>query len=168
MTVWKFSKKEDSMTTAVRDAQVFRYESREIDRGKSTTWLCRSDILSGMVQVVKDGGETNLHAHPNNDGFWMVLSGRARFYGEGDVLLADLGKFEGILIPRGFQYWFESASEEPLEILRVGAIDPNARGERIDYTPLTKGTMESKHFSPAAPERVGAAAVSRPPDGWER
>lgn len=156
------------MTSAVREATVFRYEMPDLERGKATIWLCRSDILSGVIQVVKEGGENNLHSHPTNEGFWFVLGGRARFYGEGDVLLAELGKHEGILIPRGLKYWFESASDEPLEILRVGAIVAGAKDERVDHTPQTEAVITSKHVAAAAPERVGAATVSRPPEGWLR
>jgi quercetin dioxygenase-like cupin family protein len=153
---------------ASKEAQVFRYETPDLDKGKASTWLCRSDIMSGMIQVVKDGGETNLHAHPGNEGFWMVLSGRAKFYGEHEEVLADLGKYEGILIPRGMRYWFESASEEPLEILRVGAMVPQVKVDRVDFTPPTASTTESRHLAAAVPERAGTVAVSRPPDGWER
>jgi mannose-6-phosphate isomerase-like protein (cupin superfamily) len=53
----------------------------------------------------------------------MVLKGRARFYGEGDELIAELGPHDGILLPRHFKYWFESASEETLELLQVEAAD---------------------------------------------
>jgi mannose-6-phosphate isomerase-like protein (cupin superfamily) len=119
------------------EPQVFKYETPQTDgTGKVHSFLCRSDILSAGIQLVTDGGETNLHAHGGNDGFWFVLSGRARFYGEGDVVIADVGKHEGILIPRGFPYWFEKAGDEPLEIMRVGATAQNEKNERINYTPL--------------------------------
>jgi mannose-6-phosphate isomerase-like protein (cupin superfamily) len=32
--------------------------------------------------------DTGLHSHENLDGFWFVLSGRARFYTTGDKALA--------------------------------------------------------------------------------
>src|SRR5919202_113753 len=95
--------------------QVFKYERPPLDRGKIVQRLARSDIMRANMQVLQEGGENNLHAHPNSDGFWLVLSGRVRFYGEGDVLLAELGQHEGILMPRGFKYWFESVGDEPVE-----------------------------------------------------
>lgn len=104
-------------------AQVFRYERPDFKGVKRSVELCRSDILRGLVQVVNEGGENNLHAHTGDDAFWMVLGGAAKFYGEGDKLIAELKKHEGIFIPRGFKYWFESAGDEPLEILRVSARD---------------------------------------------
>lgn len=115
--------------------KVFKYEKPEFDHGKAMVWLARSDIVWGLVQVVKEGGETNLHSHSAVDGFWMVLSGRARFYGEGDQLIAELGKYEGVLIPRGAKYWFESAGDEPAEILQVAGFVKGEKEQRTDYTP---------------------------------
>ena len=77
------------------------------------------------------------------DGFWFVLGGLVRFYGEGDKVLAELGKHEGVLIPRGFPYWFENAGDEPLEILRLGSSAQDTENKRIDYTPRTKGGAQS-------------------------
>lgn len=102
--------------------QAFRYEKpKKFSSGKASVRLCNSDVLSGLVQVVQDGGENNLHYHKTSDGFWLILGGRAKFYGPGDVELGEFGPHEGILIPRGARYWFERVGEEELEILRVGA-----------------------------------------------
>lgn len=125
-----------------KEVQVFKYERPEFEGVKKSIQLCRSDILKGLVQVVKKGGENNLHAHTGDDAFWLVLSGAVKFYGEGDKLIAELKKHEGIMIPRGFMYWFESASEEPLEILRVSARDQNAESKRVNYTPLKPWMVE--------------------------
>lgn len=101
--------------------QAFRYQKPDkFSSGKASVRLCNSDVLMGLVQVVRDGGENNLHYHKTNDGFWLVLSGRAKFYGPGDVELGEFGRHEGIMIPRGARYWFERVGEEDLEILRVG------------------------------------------------
>jgi mannose-6-phosphate isomerase-like protein (cupin superfamily) len=131
------------MATTTAQPQVFKYEyPAEEVKDKTVVRLCRSDILSAGMQVVTTGGETNLHAHGGNDGFWLVIEGRARFYGEGDVVIADVGKLEGVLIPRGFPYWFESSSDEPLQILRVGATAQNEKSERINYTPMKDFYLE--------------------------
>lgn len=118
-----------------KEAHVFKYEKPESGGVKKSIELCRSDILRGLVQVVKEGGENNLHAHTGDDAFWMVLGGAVKFYGEGDSLIADLKKHEGIFIPRGYKYWFESASSEPLEILRVSARDQKIENKRVSYAP---------------------------------
>ena len=110
------------------EAQIFRYKklSSDFETGRKNTMLCQTDHIVGAVQLIKKGGETRMHSHANLDGLWMVLSGKARFYGEGengeDVLLGEFGQHEGVLIPRNFRYWFECASEDqPLELLQVEA-----------------------------------------------
>jgi mannose-6-phosphate isomerase-like protein (cupin superfamily) len=67
--------------------------------------LVKTQTMMSMVQVFRgSGGEQELHMHTAMDGFWFVLSGRARFYTEGDELVADLGPHEGILVPSGAKY----------------------------------------------------------------
>lgn len=113
--------------------QVFKYEKPDdMPGGKAIVQLAGSDVIRGRVQVVREGGENNLHSHRGMDGFWMVLSGRVRFYGPEDVLIGDFGKYEGILIPRGEQYWFESASDEELEILQMAGFEMGTNVERVD------------------------------------
>lgn len=127
------------------ELQAFSYERVDSDMAKKVVPLCRTDLLTAGVQIIKDGGENNLHAHPGNDGFWFVLAGRARFYGEGDVLLGEFGKHEGILVPRGVKYWFESASPETLEIMRVGAAAAPNDIRRVDHAPITAATVAAYH-----------------------
>src|SRR3546814_19272608 len=89
--------------------------------------MVRSDMMFSMVQIIKEGGEQELHSHGGQDGFWFVLRGSARFYGERDVELATLQQHEGIFIPRNFIYWFEVVGGEPLELLLVEALDTRVK-----------------------------------------
>ncbi len=126
----------------VQEAKTFRYKTPEFEGVKKSMLLCNSDLMKVMVQVVKDGGENNLHSHTGDDAFWFVMSGAVKFYGEGDKLIGEFKKHEGILIPRGFQYWFESSGSEPLEILRITAKDQNVENKRVNYTPLKRWQQE--------------------------
>ncbi len=119
-----------------KEVRTFKLERPAFEGVKKSTLICSSDILRGHIQIIKKGGENNLHTHTGEDAFWLVLSGAVKFYGEGDRLIGSLKKDEGILIPRGFKYWFESASEEPLEILRVAARDQGAENKRVNCAPL--------------------------------
>jgi quercetin dioxygenase-like cupin family protein len=120
---------------------VFKYKSRPITRPKEFDLLSQSDLIVAGVQTVGEGGETNLHSHPHIDGFWFVLRGRARFYTTGDEVVADLGPYEGIHIPRNFRYWFEGVGEDNLEILQVQASDRSvstvfgSERDRLDHAP---------------------------------
>ena len=81
--------------------------------------VVRGDLMRLNVQIVKEGGENNLHYHTGGDTSWMVLKGAARFYGVGDKLIGELGPNEGILLPGGSRYWFEKVGSEDLEILQI-------------------------------------------------
>lgn len=101
----------------------FRYDTPAADKPKTIVWLAKTDRLFATVQVIASGGETNLHSHSHLDGFWYVLKGRARFYSDVDTVHCELGPSEGVLIPRGARYWFESAGDQPLEILQLECSD---------------------------------------------
>lgn len=113
----------------------FAYAKPEgVATGKGFVNLGRSDIVKGMVQIVKkDGGENNLHYHSRMDTFWMVLKGRVRFYGPGDVVLGEFGPHEGTITPRFSRYWFENVGDGDLELLQVAAYsEPGKDGGRMD------------------------------------
>ena len=131
---------------STKEAAVFRYQTPEFEGAQAKVWLARSDIVFAAVKVIREGGENNLHSHTALDGFWFVLKGRARFYGEGDVLLGDLGPQEGIFLPRGTMYWFEAASGELLEILQVEAIDKSVENRRNDHQPRTAKMLVREDF----------------------
>ena len=128
-------------------ASPFGYQRPEkLEKGKGIVRLCRSDIVYSTVQVLKEGGENNLHAHTAQDGIWIVLKGRVKFYGKDNAVLAELGPLQGIHLPRGFYYWFESASPETLEILQVEAIDKTVKNERLNATPQKDFSKEIQYL----------------------
>jgi mannose-6-phosphate isomerase-like protein (cupin superfamily) len=124
------------MATPSEDSPYRKFTVRPqlLESGKTSAMLVRNRDINCGVQVVAKGGETNLHAHSAADEIWYVLSGEATFYGENDVVVAKLGKNEGLLIPHGAPYWFESSQPENLVILRFGAnIASAGKDKRIDY-----------------------------------
>lgn len=130
--------------------RVFKYETptewSEVQkkRGKQSVNLARAGGLLVGVQVVTHGGETNLHAHTDRDSTWLVLKGRARFYGTDDVVVGELGSYEGIVIPAGVPYWFESASSEQMEILHITAQN-GFEGGRINHQDLLPQQADRHH-----------------------
>lgn len=117
---------------AERRMASYRYVRPESlgDANKGLVRLASTDLMRGAVQVIEDGGENVLHYHEGMDSFWMVLKGKARFYGPEDKLVGEYGPHEGLVTPRGARYWFEKASEEPLELLHVAAYDTRSKGAR--------------------------------------
>jgi mannose-6-phosphate isomerase-like protein (cupin superfamily) len=129
-----------------QEPKVFKYQTPQFDGVKKTLQVCNSDLMKVQVQVVKDGGENNLHSHTGDDAFWYVMSGAVKFYGEGDEVIGEFNKGEGILIPRGFKYWFESSSSEPLEILRVTAKDQKVENQRVDHSAKKQWMVDQNTF----------------------
>ncbi|HEU4640525.1 MAG TPA: cupin domain-containing protein [Candidatus Binatia bacterium] len=129
-----------------QEPKVFKYQTPQFDGVKKTLQVCNSDLMKVQVQVVKDGGENNLHSHTGDDAFWYVMSGAVKFYGEGDEVIGEFNKGEGILIPRGFKYWFESSSSEPLEILRVTAKDQKVENQRVDHSARKQWMVDQNTF----------------------
>jgi mannose-6-phosphate isomerase-like protein (cupin superfamily) len=132
----------------------FSYAKPEgVSAGKGFVNLGRRDIVRGAVQVVKKhGGENNLHYHTNSASFWMVLKGRARFYGPGDVLIGEFGPHEGTITPRYSRYWFENIGDEELEILQVAAFSEGAKTSgRTDVSEQRFKVATAEHFEAAAP-----------------
>jgi mannose-6-phosphate isomerase-like protein (cupin superfamily) len=128
--------------TRIPRATPIRYAKPPGDGAKQVVKLARTDRMIANVQVIRKGGENNLHSHRHLDGFWFVLSGRVRFYGEGDVVLGEFGRHEGMLVPRHVKYWFESVGSEDLELLQLEAFDTSIPDDdtlykdRINFTPL--------------------------------
>jgi len=129
-----------------QEPEVSKYQTPQFDGAKKTLQVCNSDLMKVQVQVVKDGGENNLHSHTGDDAFWYVMSGAVKFYGEGDEVIGEFNKGEGILIPRGFKYWFESSSSEPLEILRVTAKDQKVENQRVDHSAQKQWMVDQNTF----------------------
>ena len=116
----------------------FKCTALELDEGrpKKLRYLHKGSLLQVELQLVGPGGETNLHAHTGQEESWIVLSGKARFHGREPGETWDIGPFDGVFIPQGTPYWFESVGDEPLEILRVSARNPNTQDERVNYEAL--------------------------------
>ena len=131
------------------EMELIKYTQPEIEHGKKVTWIAQTNRLIATIQTIRDGGETNLHAHKSLDGIWWVLSGQARFYSDETTVFAELGPGEGVLIPKGVKYWFESAGEEPLQLFQVECAYHDLMTakdifeDRVDYTPPKERLLES-------------------------
>ena len=98
---------------------IFRLHAQLLDQGRSNTPLAETDNMWATLKVYASGGENGLHAHPNEDHMFVILQGTARFFGPNDETV-DLGRYQGIMLPAGSYYKFQSTSEEPLVLMRVG------------------------------------------------
>ena len=106
--------------------------------------LAGTNSCRASVQVLNQGGENNLHYHPNLDLIYMVLKGRVTFYGPGDKVIGEYGPLEGLLLPENSRYWFKSVGEEEAWLLQIAG--------------YPKGAEASKRI-PVEPARADAGGV---------
>ena len=111
---------------------LFKLQAPLLDQGRGNYPMANTENMWATVKVYASGGENGLHTHPNEDHTFIILAGRARYYGpEGTI--GERGPLEGIMIPAGAYYWFEAISSEPLVILRVGCrVGPQDPGGRLN------------------------------------
>lgn len=147
------------MSTAGQDTEpvAFKLTQPETIDGKQYVGLGKAGMIVASAQYVTDGGDNNLHAHSAEDEAFLVLTGRIRFYGRDNEVLAELGPMEGIAIPRMFPYWFESASDEVLTIFKIGAHDPRFKNERVNFEGLTEAQIARGDGHPSTGRDATAA-----------
>ncbi len=134
------AKKEAFFEKAEAAVHSFKFTRPDIDfqskKKKIHVRLAGTNSCRASVQVLSEGGENNLHYHPNMDLIYMVLKGRVRFYGAGDKLLGDYGEMEGVLLPENARYWFESVGDEEAHLLQIAGFPKGIdKFERIPLTP---------------------------------
>jgi len=130
--------------------QTYSFKAPEsYTRRKAIVKLTSNERGAVAVHCLGQGGENNLHYHAGVDITWMVLKGRARFYGpENDKVRGEFGPHEGLLIPAGARYWFESCGTEDLELLQIKHFHKGrGKDKRIDAAPRDWDIMQSSnHF----------------------
>lgn len=123
------------------------YQKPTLSGPRGMTMLAFSDILSVIVQTMAPGARQGLHTHGSYDGFYFVLSGRARFYGRGNELFAEIGPNEGVFVPRGTPYAFEALGGE-VQLLAIDATDKTQKETFISH----EAGSDKANFEFFAPE----------------
>ncbi len=102
-------------------AQVFTLKTPYLEQGITSDLRSQTDMLSVLIKVYADGGENRMHNHPDEDHSFIVLEGEATFHLESDDNVRVVRPYEGVMLPKGASYWFQSSGEGNLVMLRVGA-----------------------------------------------
>ena len=109
-------------------AEVFSMKTPLLSAGNSFKHLADTEGLWLHVKVYAEGGENALHAHTTEDHAFVVLDGQATFFAA-DGSTTVVGKNEGMMLPKGALYNFQSSGEGNLVMLRVGT-GPNGNPYR--------------------------------------
>ena len=114
--------------------EVSVFEEPKMSRGRAIIRMGNVAGVRPIAQVFGPGdGEIHTHSHPDEDGYWFVLSGKAKFYDRHDEVIAERGPHQALLMPHGFPYWFENAGDTNMSLLRVAAkVDPKSESSTPD------------------------------------
>ncbi|MDQ3485121.1 MAG: cupin domain-containing protein [Actinomycetota bacterium] len=120
--------------------------------GRTNQVLARTATTEVRAKVYAEGGENGLHTHLDEDHTFFVLDGQATFYGPDDQSTV-VGRYEGILVPAGAFYRFQSTGDTNLVLLRFGADVPAPEGTSaprigIDGSPLAGKDPRNKQVPP--------------------
>ncbi len=104
-----------------------------LEQGTSYDPLATAENLWVNIKVYASGGENALHAHGGEDHAFIILQGKATFtFGDGRT--SEVGKHQGVMIPKNASYKFIADETENLVMLRVGGGERKEKG----LTELTK------------------------------
>ena len=68
------------------EPQIFQVRTQLLSQGRSDYTLARTKALSIRIKCYAQGGENAIHTHPGQDHSFIVLAGKAKFYGVDDEI----------------------------------------------------------------------------------
>jgi mannose-6-phosphate isomerase-like protein (cupin superfamily) len=121
-------------TAPAIEPEILALRTQLVSAGHTKTLLAKTDNVTFHIHCYgAKGGENGLHAHIEEDHIFVVLQGEAQFFGL-DGPLPVLRKNQALMLPKGCFYSFSNEGTEPLVMIRFGAMDKNASGDRLDPT----------------------------------
>jgi mannose-6-phosphate isomerase-like protein (cupin superfamily) len=99
---------------------IFNSRKPLLSAGQTTDLSAQTELMTVHTKVYSEGGENGLHAHSADDHMHYILQGEATFF-FGDGSSKVVGQYEGVLLPKGCLYRFQSTGEGNLVLLRVAA-----------------------------------------------
>jgi len=128
------------------EATTFDIKAQLLDQGRTMDLLAETDLLHAHIKVYAEGGENGLHTHDHEDHIFLVLTGEATFYTGVQEKKQVVGKYQGILLPKGAYYRFESTGSENLVLFRIGAQIPGTPHDRTkpDGSPIPGDSPDNK------------------------
>ena len=134
-------------TETTPKAQVFSLRTPLLSAGSTTDLVAQGDLSWYHIKVYAQGGENALHMHPTEEHSFVILEGEATFYdvNENPTVVT---KYQGVLLPKGALYYFQSTGDAQLVMLRIGAGARAVPGEDsrlgADGRPLLAHSKENK------------------------
>ncbi|MGH7827594.1 MAG: cupin domain-containing protein [Candidatus Binatia bacterium] len=113
------------------DAATFKLKTPLLTGGRSHIPMANTEHLSVGLNYYSIGRKNKLHTHPGEDHAFVVMDGEATFYDK-EHKPTVLKKGEGIMLPEGWFYYFQSTGDRPLALLRTSARKSRPKVLRVD------------------------------------
>jgi len=119
------------VATTSTKAEVFNLRTPYLTQGRTTDLRARTHLMTVMVKVYAEGGENAMHCHTTEDHTFIVVEGQATFRVDTEDNIKVVSQWEGVMLPKGVYYRFESTGDQNLVLIRAGATPPGPRNERL-------------------------------------
>jgi mannose-6-phosphate isomerase-like protein (cupin superfamily) len=141
--------------------KLFSLRTPYMKQGRMTQLVAETENMWIHTKINYEGGENEIHTHLDEDHSFIVLEGQMSVFDEkGNEL--KVGKYQGVMIPRGAYYRYLNTGPENLVVIRVGAgIKGKKQGGedmrvRPDGKPLVASSEENKTVPPIEDTRYFA------------
>ena len=141
--------------------KLFSLRTPYMKQGRITQLVAETENMWIHTKINYEGGENEIHTHLDEDHSFIVLEGQMSVFDEkGNEL--KVGKYQGVMIPRGAYYRYLNTGPENLVVIRVGAgIKGKKQGGedmrvRPDGKPLVASSEENKTVPPIEDTRYFA------------
>ena len=130
--------------------RLFSLKTPYMEQGRVTQLVAETPNMWIHTKVNAEGGENEIHQHLDEDHSFIVLEGQMSVFDETGAEL-QVGKYQGVMIPRGAYYRYLNTGEGNLVVIRVGA---GVKGQKQggqemrlgkDGKPLPSGTVENRN-----------------------
>jgi mannose-6-phosphate isomerase-like protein (cupin superfamily) len=142
-------------------SKLFSLRTPYMKQGRITQLVAETENMWIHTKINYEGGENEIHTHLDEDHSFIVLEGQMSVFDEkGNEL--KVGKYQGVMIPRGAYYRYLNTGPENLVVIRVGAgIKGKKQGGedmrvRPDGKPLVASSEENKTVPPIEDTRYFA------------
>jgi mannose-6-phosphate isomerase-like protein (cupin superfamily) len=100
--------------------KLFSLRTPYMKQGRITQLVAETENLWIHTKINYEGGENEIHTHLDEDHSFIVLEGQMSVFDEkGNEL--KVGKYQGVMIPKGAYYRYLNTGPDNLVVIRVGA-----------------------------------------------
>jgi mannose-6-phosphate isomerase-like protein (cupin superfamily) len=108
--------------------QKFSLRTPYMKQGRVTQLVAETPNMWIHTKINAEGGENEIHQHLDEDHSFIVLEGQMSVFDETGAEL-QVGKYQGVMIPRGAYYRYLNTGEGNLVVIRCQRTETRRTGD---------------------------------------